>query len=73
MLLLVGSIIMRSVIIRSVVWYSIVLVALLYYSVDVALNVALFCWVALAAVIVLAVSFEVAPLYWLMLLEVVLW
>ena len=48
-------------------------VALLYYSVGIALHVALFCWVALAAVIVLAVSFEVAPLYWLMLLEVVFW
>ena len=52
---------------------ALLFVALLYYSVGVALNVVLFCWVALAAVIVLAVSFEVAPLYWLMLLEVVLY
>ena len=52
---------------------ALLFVALLYYSVGVALNVVLLCWVALAAVIVLAVSFEVAPLHWLMLLEVVLW
>ena len=52
---------------------ALLFVALLYYSVGVALNVALFFWVVLASVIVLAVSFEVAPLHWLMLLEVVLW